>query len=54
MLLENIPEDIRFQLKQHHISQKNAISKAFERRHETDLTLGVAIKELGLNLIKRM
>ncbi|RLE38008.1 hypothetical protein DRJ17_05270 [Candidatus Woesearchaeota archaeon] len=54
LLLERIPEDIRFQLKQRQISQKKAISKAFRRRHENDSTLAISIKELGLNLIRRM
>lgn len=54
ILLERTPEDIRFQLKQHQINQKKAISEAFKRKHETNSTLAVSIKELGLNLIRRM
>lgn len=54
MLLERIPEDIKFQLKQNMISQKKASSNAFKRRHETDSSLAVSIKGMGLNLIRRM
>jgi len=54
MLLEKLPEDIKFQIKQNQISQKNAISKAFQRNHETSSGLALSVKEYGLNLIKRM
>ena len=54
LLLERIPDDIRFQLRQNMISQKKAFSQAFKRRHETKTTLEVSIKELGLKLIRGM
>ena len=54
LLLEKVPDDIRFQLRQNYISQKKAFSEAFKRRHETDSVLAVSIKEIGLNLIRRM
>ena len=54
MLLEKLPEDIKFQIKQKQISQKNAISKAFQRNHETNSDLAVSIKDYGLSLIRRM
>jgi hypothetical protein len=54
LLLERIPEDIKFQIKQKQLSQKKAISKTYRRKHETEETLGNSIKELGLNLIRRM
>ena len=54
MLLEKLPEDIKFQIKQNQISQKNAISKAFQRNHETSSGLALSVKEYGLNLIQRM
>jgi len=54
MLLESIPEDIRFQLKQHQISQKKASSAAFGRRHEDDSALALSIREMGLSLVRRM
>jgi len=54
MLLERIPEDIKFQVKQHRMSQKKAIKAAFERKHETFQQLGESIREAGLSLIARM
>ena len=54
LLLERVPEDIRFQLREHRISQKKATQMAFKRRHETISTLGKEIIEDGLNLIRRM
>ena len=54
LLLERIPDDIRFQLRQNMTSQKKAVSEAFKRRHETDSSLIVSIKELGLKLIRGM
>lgn len=54
LLLERVPEDIRFQLRERRISQKKASRLAFKRRHETISTLGKEIIEDGLNLIRRM
>ncbi len=54
MLLENIPEDIKFQLKENRINQKQALSKAFERRQENDTSLALSIKEMGLKLVRCM
>ena len=54
LLLERVPEDIRFQLRERRISQKKATRMAFKRRHETITTLGTEIIEEGLNLIRRM
>ena len=54
MLLEKLPEDIKFQIKQNQISQKNAISKAFQRNHETSSGLALSVKDYGLSLIRRM
>jgi len=54
MLLEKLPEDMRFQLKERQISQKKAVSEAFDRRHETTSSLGESIKDIGLSLIRRM
>lgn len=54
LLLERIPEDIRFQIKEHRISQKKAISEAFKRRTETMQELGENIRQAGLELIRRM
>ena len=54
LLLERVPEDIRFQLRERRISQKKAVRIAFTRRHETISSLGKEIIEEGLNLIRRM
>jgi len=53
-LLEKVPDDIRFQLRNHHVSQKKASSLAFQRRHETETSLQVDIKQLGLRLVREM
>ena len=54
LLLERVPEDIRFQLRERRVSQKKASRMAFKRRHETTSILGKEIIEEGLNLIRRM
>ena len=54
LLLERLPEDIRFQIKQHKISQKKAVSEAFNRRHEGFKEITESIREYGINLIGRM
>ena len=54
LLLERVPEDIRFQLRERRISQKKAVRMAFTRRHETITGLGKEIIDEGLNLIRRM
>ena len=54
LLLERIPEDIRFQLKQRKISQKIALNRAFKRRREGFKELTQSIREYGLSLIVRM
>jgi len=53
-LLEKVPEEIKFQLKNHFLSQKKASRIFFERRHETETTLQCEIRNLGLRLIKEM
>jgi len=53
-LLERIPDEIKFQLKNHYLSQKKASKIVFERRHETETALQIDIKKLGLQLIKEM
>ncbi|MBI5393254.1 hypothetical protein HZA96_05275 [Candidatus Woesearchaeota archaeon] len=53
-LLERIPDDIRFQLRNHYLSQKKASKMFFERRHETDTAIQISIRELGLRLIQGM
>lgn len=54
LLLERVPEDIRFQLRERRISQKKASKMAIKRRHETLYSLGREVFEEGLNLIRRM
>ena len=53
-LLERLPDDIRFMIRQKTISQKNAISEGVKRRHETASSLGESIMNKGLRLIERM
>lgn len=53
-LLERVPQEIRFQLRNHYLSQKKASKIFFERKHETETSLQIDIKELGLRLIKEM
>ena len=53
-LLERVPDEIKFQLRNHFLSQKKASKLFFERRHETDTTLQVDIRQLGLQIIKEM
>ncbi|MFC1752741.1 hypothetical protein ACFL96_05030 [Thermoproteota archaeon] len=53
-LLERVPDEIKFQLRNHYLSQKKASRLFFERRHETETALQIDIKQLGLQIIKEM
>ena len=53
-LLERVPEEIKFQLRNHYLSQKNAIKLFYEKRHETETSLQLHIKRLGLELVRGM
>ena len=53
-LLERVPDEIKFQLKNHFVSQKKASNLFFKKKHETELSLQREIKELGLKLIEVM
>lgn len=53
-LLEQVPEDIKFQLRNNYLSQKKATKLFFERRHETETSLQLNIKQLGLQLVRGM
>ena len=53
-LLERIPSEIKFQLKNHYLSQKKASKLVYSRRHETETALQIDIKKLGLQLINEM
>lgn len=52
LLLERVPEDIRFQLKNNFINQKKASKLSFERRHQNRGVLCVNIKNLGMQLLR--
>ena len=53
-LLERLPEDIGFQVRQRKMSQKMAVSEAFKRKHEGFQELSQSIREYGLSLVARM
>ncbi len=54
ILLERVPETVRFQLRQGQLNQKKALSKAFQiRRDKLDQTKET-IKEMGLILVRGM
>lgn len=52
LMLEKIPEDIKFQLRQKEINQKKAIAKAYERKQETEESLIEEVKRIGLQLVR--
>ena len=54
LLLERLPEDIKYQIKNHKLSQNKAISEAFKRRQETTESISASVQDLGLILIRRM
>ena len=53
-LLENIPEELKLQLKQGIIGQKKAKKFALQQRRCNSSTLDVRIKQYGLMLIRGM
>ena len=54
LLLERLPEDIRFQVRQRKMSQKSGVSEAFKRKHEGFNEVSQSIREYGLSLVARM
>ena len=54
LLLERLPEELRFMIKERRISQRNAISEGLRWRQETVESLGESIMTKGLRLIERM
>ena len=54
LLLEKMPDDLRFKLKQKEITQKKAVYLAFERRTEGVKELTQSVRTLGLNIISRL
>ena len=53
-LLERVPEDIKFHLRNHNLGQKKAIKLFLDRKHETETSLQISIKQLGLHLVRWM
>jgi hypothetical protein len=54
LLLERVPEEVKWQLKNRQVSQKRAITLTLERRRETGSSLATDIKALGMKLIGGM
>lgn len=54
LLLERVPDEIKWQLKNKQISQKRAITLTIERRTETGSSLAADIKSQGMKLIGGM
>jgi len=54
LLLERIPESIKWQLKNCQINQKQAIKLSVQQRQETGSILAGEIKDLGMKLIRGM
>ena len=54
LLLERLPEELRFMIKEKKMSQKIAISEGLKWRNETTESLGENIMVKGLRLIERM
>jgi hypothetical protein len=53
-LLERIPDDIKFKLKQKNISQKRAVTLAFNRKREGSKDLSKSVRLSGLDIIMRL
>jgi len=54
LLLERLPEELRFMIKERRISQRKAVSEGLKWRHETNESLGQSIMAKGIRLIERM
>lgn len=54
LLLDRVPQEIKWQLKNRQVSQKRAITLCLERRRETGSSLASEIKALGIKLIGGM
>lgn len=52
LLLERVPEDIRYQLKENKLSQRKAFAEAFKRKQETSESISLSVQEQGLALIR--
>lgn len=53
-LLEKVPDEIKFQLRHHYVSQKNASKQHFQQRHETDTDIQISLRDAGLRIIREM
>jgi hypothetical protein len=53
LLLENVPEDMRFRLRNNQLSQRKAFALKFERRQPSE-ELASSMKLLGMKLIRSM
>ncbi|MEA2037895.1 MAG: hypothetical protein U9O94_10395 [Nanoarchaeota archaeon] len=53
-LLERVPDDVRFQLRNRLISQKIASKIHFKRKHESKNKVCLEIKLMGINLVRSM
>ncbi len=53
LLLENVPEDIRFRLRNNQLSQREAFNLKFERRKPNE-ELAETIRFLGMKLIRSL
>jgi len=53
-LLERVPEDVRFQLRNGAINQKLASKIQFKRKHEGKNHTCIDIRLMGLNLVRSM
>jgi hypothetical protein len=54
LLLERLPEELRFMIKERRMSQRKAVSEGLKWRHETVESLGESIMAKGIRLIQRM
>ena len=53
-LLEKVPEDVKFQIRNGLLNQKLASKINFKRKHESESKICVDIKLMGLNLVRSM
>jgi hypothetical protein len=54
LLLERVPEEVRFQIRKGELNQKEALRKAFRIKQDKKDIAGESLKKIGLELIKRM
>lgn len=54
LLLERVPEEVRFQIRKGELNQKQALRKAFRIKQTKEDIAGESLKKMGLELIKGM